>query len=110
MFDTVADCEALLHGVGARRASRFDGRRGILPGPPRRRAARRGSGGSFALAVDVIASAGETLHARDPTFIVERGDDVLAVQFAFSAAGFNVAAQLWTIDNTEWLVGHQIYF
>jgi hypothetical protein len=110
MFDAVADGEALLHRIGPRRAGWFDGGCGILLRPPRGRAAGRGSGGSFALAVDVVATASETFHARDPAFIVKRGDDVLAIQFAFSATGFNVAAQLWTIDNTEWLVGHQIYF
>jgi hypothetical protein len=106
MFDAVADGETLLHRIGPRRAGWFDGGCGILLCPPRGRASGRGPGGSFALAVDVIAPASETFHARDPAFIVKCGDDVLAIQFAFSATGFNVPAQLRAINNTEWLVGH----
>ena len=107
MFDAVADGEAFLHGIGARRARRFDARRPTLLRPTRGRAARRGFGGGFAIAVDMIASASETFHARDLTFVIERGDNMLAVQFAFSTAGFNITAELWTCDNTKWLVGHQ---
>ena len=107
MFQAVADGEAFLHGIGARRARRFNAGRATLLRSPRGRAARRCFSGNFALAVDVIASASETLHARNPTLVIKRGDDVLAIQFAFSAAGFNITAKLWNCDNTKWLVGHQ---
>ena len=105
MFDAVADGEAFLHGIGARRARRFDARRPTLLRPTRGRAARRGFGGRFA--VEMIASAGETLHARNLPLVGECGDDVLTVQFAFPTTGFNITAELWTCNNTEWLVGHQ---